>query len=522
MARILNRGTVALTAAILAGGVFASMISIGLVGGGFSYATLILVLAGLLVGILVREVIVVRDLVTPAGIVAATGLLLFVLRPITVAATGVTSPGALADSRFFSPALQDAASVALAWCIVFFSAFAIVYYWRVAVAAGHLPLGAGRRPAPMSVPPTRVRREVSTTALQVISVLAALVAFGTTAMLVQSSGGISGYLSGISNRSEFLSGRSFLVFGYVPAQVALIANVLHRRHMGLKVWRSAPILLVLVALIVAGLAGGGRGPFIVGVALPLLLLKQVGPKPFSLRTIGIFGVVMLLFAVGYSVFVRGAQFDEGRSAAAFRSDPIGTTIEQITSGSETRPFDSLIRLAEVQAQPGFEYQWGATYAASPSWFVPRALWEDKPFGGGNTWFTSTYVPRYYGSARVETSVSAIGEAFGNFGWVGVGAAGVVFGLVGGAFSRERLARRSLLGATATVCLTGQMFSLVRGDLYQGGSITIATLTLVGVVYIVVTRRAKPVPKGSAPSRPTVRPEDVEPRTGTTSVAVPLR
>lgn len=502
MARVLSGSVLGMVAAVVAAGVLAATVSIGLVGGGFGYATLIFVLAALLAGIIAREILVMRDVVTPAGIVAATGLLLFVLRPVTVAATGVTSPGALADSRFFSPTLQDAASVALAWCIVFFAAFAIVYYWRVATAASRLPIGIGRRPAPMSVPPARARRTVSTTALQVVTVLAALLAFATTALLVQSSGGVSGYLSGISNRSEFLSGRSFLVFGYVPVQVALIANVLHRRHLGLAAWRSVPVLFALLALIVSGLAGGGRGPFIVGVALPLLLLKQVGPKPFSLRTIGVFGIVMLLFAVGYSVFVRGAQFDEGRSAAAFRSDPVGTTIEQLTSGSETRPFDSLIRLAEAQAKPDFEYQYGATYAASPSWFIPRALWEDKPFGGGNTWFTSTYVPRYYGSARVETSISAVGEAYGNFGWAGVAVAGVAFGLLAGSFSRERLARRSLLGATATVCLTGQLFSLVRGDLYQGGSITVATLALAGILYVVVTRRAEPAgrPVDDVPER----------------------
>ena len=341
---------------------------------------------------------------------------------------------------------------------------------------------------------TAPARTVSTTALQVAAVLTALLALGTTAVLIQSSGGVSGYFSGISNRSEFLSGRSFLVFGYVPVQVALIATVLHRRTLGLPVWRTTPVLLAVTALVVAGLAGGGRGPFIVGVALPLLMLKQVGPKPWSLRTIGAFGGVMLLFAVGYSVFVRGAQFDDGRSAAAFQSDPLGTTVGQLSSGAETRPFDSLIRLAEVQAEPDFVPQWGATYAAVPSWFVPRAVWEDKPYGGGNTWFTSTYVPRYYGTARVETSVSAVGEAFGNFGWIGVAAAGAAIGLLGGAFSRERLARRSLLGATATVCLTGQLFSLVRGDLYQGGSITIATLTVVGVVYVLVTG------KSAAPER----------------------
>ncbi len=499
MARVLTGQRWALLAVIAAVGVLAATVSIGLLGGGFSYATLILILAALLVSIIVREVLVVRDVVTPAGIVAATGVLMFVLRPITVATTGVTSPGALADSRQFTPALRDAASIALTWCILFFAAFALVYYWRVAHARARLSPLAGARPAPMSEQGVRVR-DVSATALQSAAVLTAFLALATTALLIQSSGGISGYFSGISNRSEFLSGRSFLVFGYVPVQVALIATVLHRRRLGLPVWRTLPVLLAVGALIVAGLAGGGRGPFIVGVALPLLMLKQVGPKPLSLRAIGAFGAVMLLFAVGYSVFVRGAQFDDGRSAAAFQSDPVGTTISQLSSGAETRPFDSLIRLSEVQAQPDFVYQWGATYAAVPSWFVPRGLWEDKPYGGGNTWFTSTYVPRYYGAARVETSVSAVGEAFGNFGWIGVGVAGAALGVLAGAFSRERLARRSLLGATATVCLTGQLFSLVRGDLYQGGSVTIATLAVVGLVYLLVTRRSSTRDATPAPAR----------------------
>jgi hypothetical protein len=192
--------------------------------------------------------------------------------------------------------------------------------------------------------------------------------------------------------------------------------------------------------------------------------------------------------------VRNSNFDQGRSLDQLTTDPVGVLLEQLTSGAETRPFDSLIRLneAEAESQGGaFEFQNGATYAAVPAWFIPRALWEGKPSGGGNTWFTSTYVPRFYGEQKVETSLSAIGEGYGNFGLPGVALAGGVIALIASALTRGRFARKGLFGATITVSLTPILFSVLRGDAYQGGSLMIATVLIAGVIYLVASHPIRP-------------------------------
>jgi hypothetical protein len=231
--------------------------------------------------------------------------------------------------------------------------------------------------------------------------------------------------------------------------------------------------------------------------LPLIILKQVGPKPLRLRTIAVLVVAVMVMAISYSVVVRNSNFDQGRSLDQLTSDPVGVILEQLTSGAETRPFDSLIRLneAEAESQGGaFEFQHGATYAAMPAWFVPRALWEDKPSGGGNTWFTSTYVPRFYGPEKVETSLSAIGEGYGNFGLPGVAMAGGLIALIASALTRNGFSRKGLFGATVTVSLVPLLFSILRGDAYQGGSLFIATLVITTAIYLLATHPPRPVDK----------------------------
>jgi hypothetical protein len=467
---------------LLAVGVAVSAASI--VGQTVSYPTMIVILAAVLVAALVRELVVFRDPLTPAGIVAASGLLLFVLRPLTVMTSGVTSPGAKADSQYFSSALVLAGSAALVQCLIFFSVFFVVYYAASAYRSRSqdLPIPSSR-----ATPP----RVINPTVLQGAVLAASAIAVGALGYVILSSGGPAVYFSGLASRSEFLSGKSFFVLGYVPVQVALVANVLYRRRAGLPVWNNWVNLVGVGSLLFCGALAGGRGPLVIGVLLPLIILKQVGPKPFRLRSIAVMAVGLMVLAMSYSVIVRNANFDEGRSLEQLTSDPVGVLLEQLTSGAETRPFDSLIRLNAAEQQGGsFDFQNGATYATAPAWFIPRALWADKPSGGGNTWFTSTYVPRFYGTERVETSLSAIGEGYGNFGLAGVALAGVAVALLASYLTRIHFARKGLFGAAVTVSLTPLLFSVLRGDAYQGGSLTVATVLICGGIYFLASRPAK--------------------------------
>lgn len=469
-----------------------TILAISLVGLELPYTVMVMLLAILLLAALVRELVVFRDPLTPGGIVAMTGLLLFVLRPLTILANGITSPGAIADSQFFSPSLMRAGSAGLAQTLAFFFAFYCVYVTFSTLA----DRAAARRGFPTQFhdlqPSVRLdgpKRIVNGTALQTILLAFCLVAVGALVSLIASAGGLSAYIAGIANRSDFLAGRSFLVLGYVPIQIALVLNVLRLRSEGLRVWNTAN-LIGLGALLLTGIAAGGRGPFVIGVILPLVLLKQLSPKPLKLRTLGVLGLAVIVIAVSYSIVIRNANYDQGRSFTQFRANPTAAILDQITSGAETRPFDSVIRLNDaVINDDDFQFQNGSTYATAPTWFIPRALWAEKPSGGGNTWFTSNYVPRFYGVNRVETSLSAVGEGYANFGFPGVLLAGSALGALGVALRRQQFPRRGLLGRTLIVSLSPLMFSIIRGDLYQGGSLTAASTILACGLYFVVSRPA---------------------------------
>lgn len=476
MVQPLRLGTPAilLAAVLAAAGVTAG--TLALLGNELSYPVMIVSLAALLVGVIIKETASNGDPLTPAGIAAATGLLLFVLRPLTVAHSQETSPGAVADTRFFTPSLQLAASQALIEVLIFFMSFYLVYYFSSWREKKRVDSGLSGQTFASSPPVPGAERHFSARATNALVVGASLIGLGLLAYLVMSSGGPAAYIAGLANRSNFLSGRAFIGLAYIPVQVALILNILQRRRVGLNTWNWITLAGFATLIVCAG-STGGRGPLIVGVFLPFLILKQIGPNPFRFRSIAWMGGGTVVISMLYGIVIRDATFDDGRSLDLLLKDPIGVLLDRLTSGIETRPFDVLIRLNEVVAQQGFEYQLGATYAAVPAWFVPRELWENKPFGGGNTWFTSTYVPRFYGENRVETSLSAIGEAFSNFGFIGVVVVGALLGLVVSLFIRSRISRRGIHGTTIAVVITPLLFSTIRGDAYQGMSTSIGSLVI---------------------------------------------
>ena len=491
----LGAPAIVLAAMLAAMGVTAG--TLALLGNEWSYPIMIALLAVVLVGVIIKETAANGDPLTPGGIAAATGLLLFVLRPLTVAQSQETSPGALADTRFFSPNLQLAVSSALVQVLIFFISFYLVYYFSSARESKRAGSGLSPQAALTSAPVPGTGRHYSARATNALVVGSSVIGLGLLVYLVMSSGGPSAYIAGLANRSNFLSGRAFIGLAYIPVQIALILNILERRRVGLYSWNWITIA-GFATLIVCAASAGGRGPLIVGVFLPFLILKQIGPNPLRFRRIAWMAGGTAVISMLYGIVIRDAAFDDGRSLDLLLRDPIGVLLDRLTSGIETRPFDVLIRLNEVVAQPGFEYQLGATYAAVPAWFVPRQLWENKPFGGGNTWFTSTYVPRFYGENRVETSLSAIGEAFSNFGFIGIIAVGALLGLVVSLFIRSRISRRGIFGTTIAIVITPLVFSTIRGDAYQGMSTSIGSLVIISVFVWLASSKTDPVATAPEP------------------------
>lgn len=429
-----------------------------------SLLLLIGMLAGMLIVLTLFEWRRVGHPLTPAGIMAVSGLLLFTLRPMTIVSSGSTSPGAVADSRRFVGTNVEAAVVAQSQVIIFFAAFGAVYFY----------FRFRSEPAGDNAPDTTTTDAMVHRA-GLILLLSAILALACVGVLIQSSGGLGNHFSGLSHRTSFLAGRFYLTLGYIPLAVALCLYVLVRRkHPLLSDWGAWGAACAVVLILVTA-ATGARGPLLLGAVLPLLLLRQSGSKPLSSASLVCLGVSLITSAMVLSLTLRENVYDRGASFASLGADPVGTLLTRITSGAETRPFDSLVLLNKVQSEGDMSFLLGKTYISVLTWFIPGELLPSKS-GGANTWFTVAYVPRFYYPDRIETSISAIGEGFANFGYFGIILAASA---VGFAAAKIGLSRRGqpITSALAAVLLTPLFFSLLRGDSYQN-------LPLVILIFII--------------------------------------
>lgn len=426
------------------------------------------ILGAVLVSVVYYEWKQAGDPVTPMGIAACTGIFLFVLRPLTILNSRTTSPGASADTRNLGQQLEQNANTALTLVALFFIGLFAAYYMIRAGKDGRKGKTSDQtlEPSDSRIASRRSGRVLTLCSLLVLAVIA---------QLVVSLGGPAAYIEGLAYRSSFLEGRVFLTFLYLPLEVILVVHLVIRQTcVQGRLWDSSA-LLGGSALLLATASTGARGPILLGCLLPLLLIKQIGPRPFTAKMVAALGVAMVAIAVSLNILVRDSVY-LGRSVFDdLKSDPVGEILARITSGSESRPFDSLIRLVEVSQQQRFELLGGQSYTWIPGWFVPRAVWEGKPFGGANTWFTTNFVPRFYGAERIETSISAVGEAFANFGILGPILTGLILGLAASRYSRSEILQGGLSRRVSAILFTPLIFSIIRGDSFQSISTAIAVL-----------------------------------------------
>lgn len=414
--------------------------------------------------------------VTPVGIIGLGGLLIFVLRPYMLPQLGVTSPGAEINNRAFTGEAVQAASVAATQVGVFLVALGFVYFARPRRA------GAAQRER-VQAAELAVRRAGS------VLVIALLIAGVCALRLVQSSGGLEAHLSGVANRSSFLAGRYFLTLGYVPLAVGLVYYQLLRQRSGRQATWSPLVLAATASLLASAFLTGGRGPLILGAVLPLVLVKQFGPKPLRAPALAAIGLALIGGAMVMSILLRDNVYTGGVAAVGLRDNPVETLIDRLTSGTETKPFDSLVLLNEIDRRGELPLQWGRTYAKAPTWFIPGSILPTKD-GGANAWFTRNYLPSFFYPSHVETSISAVGEGFANFGWIGVVLAGAVTGLAASAFARLREGG-SVRRTTFAVMLTPVFFSFVRGDSYQNLSLAALIIGLVLAIDHLIQRGLGP-------------------------------
>lgn len=394
-----------------------------------------------------------RDLLSPMVIVAALFAWLYVAKPLHVLDTLTISSGTSADAIVVNGLWRSAVFEALAAVTITISAVFVAF--QVAHARA-VPVRPAR--------PTALHRERYLWAVAAAVVLD-VVAFG---VLLHSAGGLQAHVDGLALRSQSLAGRSFLTLATVPLTLVLLVGLTAR----LRGRSGAPGRGLVVALAVLALGSalltGGRASLITGLVLPVAVVvhhagRRIGPLVATAVATGCLAAWLTLGAVLRDTQFRAAP---GVGTTDHVRDRFSHLHESTVGGLEAVPFDSLVRLIAARQFGELQWQDGATYRAIATWPVPRAWWPEKPAGGGNAWFSETYVPRFYGDAKVESSISFVGENYANFGWPGIVLGAVAMGLLIGLVHARLTRSADTFDLPLHGVLLGFMVLTFRSDAYH--------------------------------------------------------
>jgi oligosaccharide repeat unit polymerase len=435
-------------------------------------------------GLFLYAVLVDGDLFSPATLISVVVLSFYVARPIYLVNAGLWGAGASVDLMAVD-ALADGYLI---------RSLRIAVLATLSLTAGYVTarIATGRGSSLRSFGRLRLRSVRARRYLIVSLGLSGLVFL----VLLQRAGGPGSYLQALSKKSSFLQGSYWTTFLRLPLKACLFAwaaAIFSSPRPRLTAWQRWTIGGLAVAVTASDFLTGGRATLLIQTLLPVALLYHYLRRPIRLRSFALLALCGMTIFVGIRVVTRDSQFATGqqtgltsqlkRSVLQFPSTTLG--------GTDAVPLDSLMTLMAHESDPPLG---GTTYLAAANAPVPRAIFPWKSDGGGNTWFTRTYYPRFYYPDRIETSLSLYGEAYANWRLPGVVVVPALFGaLVGWLYSRfrRRSSPRWILGYPAAI---GTLTLMLRGDAYQ----TTSSLLAVVVVVVIAARLVRRVPP---PRRP---------------------
>lgn len=192
-----------------------------------------------------------------------------------------------------------------------------------------------------------------------------------------------------------------------------------------------------------------------------------------------------------------------------RSTAVYTSRGGVETGLESViwPFERFAQLLQESLADSLQYAWGETLLAPLVFFVPRAVWPDKPLGLGAE-LAAKFRPELVGVGHSEAALIH-GEVVWNFGVAGlvllIPVVGIAIRYVDRLllFSREQTldSRRSVLVRTTAVLITAGILDLVWVGTFGVAARTgqrLLVLALVFFVFAAFTNRS--------PVRETPNPE----------------
>jgi hypothetical protein len=426
--------------------------------------------------LVVWGLVVDRDTLSPGVLFGLTFFVLYVLRPLYIISSGRWGPTRQLDDRSVASLPADALARTswIAFLGVGMLAVAYVFHRGRAISAG-----------------PEDRRRSETPQLRLVNLRLAIVLTGGLAAyaywsLIRQTGGFQAYLTALSARGGFFFGRAYIVMVGFPLKIVtlvFVATLLSRRRLARRhVWVAG---FLVVAVSVGDFLTGGRAGLLLGTLLPVLLIRHYLRSRVRLLGLATCVAVGLVLFVGSRVVTRDAVYAHESRAAVFVSAirHIPTTT---VGGREAIDFDSLLTLV---SQPSLRRARGGTYIPILTFPIPRAVWANKPAGGGDTWFTETYFPEYYATGgHTETSISFIGEAYANFGVAGVLFGSLLVGMLLSFLYTRFVEQRDVRGVVLYSITVGYVLTLLRGDAFHSVTSAVVSIVLACCVWPLVVFR----------------------------------
>lgn len=358
--------------------------------------------------------------------------------PVTQLLTGATTMLAVSVGEDL---VRLASGVTVLGCLCFDAA----YHFRV---------------RPRGLDPGRLTVLRSVDALRLFT----LVALGAALLYVVQVGGVAVFFSSREETGRALdqlspdSGQAvraiISAFGSVTCLVALIFYVhlvrRRRRELILLDWLLLAALVV-VNIVVNNPVSNSRYwtlAVLFGLILPLIGHRK---SLFNLAILG--GVFAAIFLFPLS--------DIYRRTAGTAGTPVVESVWEMISTKDYDQYTMLANTIGYTAEVGFA--WGYQMLGALLFWIPRVIWPNKPMDSG------VAVGEWMNSVNLNLSSSLWGEAWINFGVIGVVALFMGFGLVArrldGAF-RDGTLVPGAAGYLGISIFAGYMFILLRGSLLQ--------------------------------------------------------
>lgn len=236
-------------------------------------------------------------------------------------------------------------------------------------------------------------------------------------------------------------------------------------------WTSLALLMSFVLFLLSGF--GAR----IILVRPLLITAMIWVlnrrKPVRLRhMLPTFVLVLLL------MIVWGTLRDKVGLNVFFYGDSYLLILDKLDA---FYLFDSFILLLNNMPS-GVPFLLGQSYLKLLYILVPREIWPAKP-ETITTWVLHVFRPELW-SQGVSIGPSFLGEAYANFGWLGIGVAGVVLGIVVGKITSLRRKIEAGDVVSTIIYSVGCWFSFeeVRGDFQL---VTLAWLLILFYVLAIV-------------------------------------